>query len=234
MFKIPNLITLINLLSGCLAIVFLFRHDLMAVIYCIVISLIADFLDGFVARLLNSFSDMGKELDSLADMVSFGFLPGAILFYLIQQGDLTTLEYQGIAGFIVTLFAALRLAKFNIDTRQSESFLGLPTPSATLFIAGLVLIYRADPSLVVFQWPVLLGIGILLSLLMISDIPMFSLKFKGFSWKGNEIRYIFIIFAAAMIPLTGVYSLSLIIAIYIIYSIAIQQINRSTNKRINK
>jgi len=226
MFKIPNLITLINLLSGSLAVVFLFRHDLMAVIICIVISLVADFLDGFVARILNSYSDMGKELDSLADMVSFGFLPGAMLFYLLQNGDFSTLEYYGIAGFIVTLFAALRLAKFNIDTRQTDSFLGLATPSATLFIAGLLLLYRMDPTLALFQWPILLGLGVVLSILMVSDLPMFSLKFKGFSWKGNEIRYIFLIFAAALIAFAKEYSLSLIIASYVLYNLAFRIIKK--------
>jgi len=219
MFNIPNLLTLFNLLSGCLAVVFLFQHKIPAVLTCIAISLVADFLDGFAARLLKSYSNIGKELDSLADMVSFGFIPGLILFYLLQSGDFSTITPFGVAGFIVTLFAALRLAKFNIDTRQSESFLGLPTPSATLFIAGLLLIYTDSPDQVVFQQLILITLGIVISILMISDLPMFSLKFKGFSWKGNEIRYIFLIFAVVMIIVLREYSLSVIIAAYTVYSL---------------
>ncbi len=219
MFRIPNIITLVNLFSGCLALLFLFQKDLTAVLFCLGVCLLADFLDGFAARLLQSYSDMGKELDSLADMVSFGLLPGFILFYMLQDGDFSTITLQGAAAFILTLFAALRLAKFNIDTRQSESFLGMPTPSATLFIAGLLLIYRSHPESVLFAWPSLLAMGLVISILMVSDLPMFSLKFKGYSWKGNEIRYIFIIFAVAMFVLFRDYSLSVVIAAYTLYSL---------------
>lgn len=191
----------------------------MAVLFSLGICLFADFSDGFAARMLQSYSDMGKELDSLADMVSFGVLPGFMFFYMLQGGDLTNITPYGAAGFMVTLFAALRLAKFNIDTRQSESFLGLPTPSATLFIAGLLLIYRSHADSMLFTWPALLSIALIISVLMVSDLPMFSLKFKGYSWKGNEIRYIFIIFAVAMFVLMRDYSLSVVIATYTLYSL---------------
>lgn len=220
MFRIPNIITLINLFSGCMALLFLFQKDLTSVLFCLGVCLFADFLDGFAARLLKSYSDIGKELDSLADMISFGLLPGFMLFYMIQAGDFSTITLPGAAGFGLTLFAALRLAKFNIDTRQSESFLGMPTPSATLFIAGLLLIYRSQPESLLFAWQSLLAIGLVLSILMVSDLPMFSLKFKGYSWKGNEIRYIFIIFAVAMFLLLRDYSLSVVIAAYTLYSLA--------------
>ena len=219
MFRIPNIITLVNLFSGCLALLFLFQKDLTAVLFCLGVCLLADFLDGFAARLLKSYSEMGKELDSLADMVSFGLLPGFMMFYMLQGGDFSTISLPGAAGFIVTLFAALRLAKFNIDTRQSDSFLGMPTPSATLFIAGLLLIYRSHPESILFMWQSLLAIGLAISILMVSDLPMFSLKFKGYSWKGNEIRYIFLIFALAMFLLLKDYSLSVVIAAYTVYSL---------------
>ncbi len=219
MFRIPNIITLVNLFSGCIALLFLFQNDIMAVLFSLGICLFADFSDGFAARMLQSYSDMGKELDSLADMVSFGVLPGFMFFYMLQGGDLTNITPYGAAGFMVTLFAALRLAKFNIDTRQSESFLGLPTPSATLFIAGLLLIYRSHADSMLFTWPALLSIALIISVLMVSDLPMFSLKFKGYSWKGNEIRYIFIIFAVAMFVLMRDYSLSVVIATYTLYSL---------------
>ena len=202
-----------------MAVIFLIQRDITAVLFCLGLCLFADFLDGFVARLLKSYSEMGKELDSLADMVSFGFLPGLMLFYMLQQGDFSTLHWYGAAGFILTLFAALRLAKFNIDTRQGESFLGLNTPSATLFVAGLLLIYSYQPELGLFNWPSLLGMGLLISILMVSDLPMFSLKFKGFSWKGNEIRYIFIIFAVLVFVFLRVYSLCIVITAYIVYSL---------------
>lgn len=219
MFKLPNLITLINLFCGCLAVLFLFRHNIEAVLLCIGCSLLADFLDGFVARMLNSYSEMGKELDSLADMVSFGFLPGCMMFYMLQGGNLNQIEIFALVGFVVTLFSALRLAKFNIDTRQTDSFMGLPTPSATLVISGLLWLFSQKMAPQLFQTPVLLIIALALSILMIVDIPMFSLKFKGFSWKGNEIRYIFLIFAVLTFALAWNYALPIIISVYTLYSI---------------
>jgi CDP-diacylglycerol--serine O-phosphatidyltransferase len=219
MFKLPNIITLINLLCGCLAVLFLFRHNIEAVLLCIGCSLLADFLDGFVARLLNSYSDMGKELDSLADMVSFGFLPGCIMFYMLQDGKLETIKIFALVGFVVTLFAALRLAKFNIDTRQSDTFMGMPTPSATLLISGLLWLFNQNMAAPLFQTYILIIIAIAVSILMVIDIPMFSLKFKGFSWKGNEIRYIFIIFAVLTFVLAWNYALPIIISVYTLYSI---------------
>jgi len=231
MFRIPNLITLVNLLSGCLAILFLFQKDLTAVLFCLLICLLADFLDGFVARLLKSYSEMGKELDSLADIVSFGVLPGFMLFYMIQDGDLGSISLQGAAGFVLTLFAALRLAKFNIDTRQGDTFMGLNTPAATVFTGGLLLIYNSHPHLPIFQWWSLLAMGLGISLLMVSDLPMFSSKFKGLSWKGNEIRYIFIIFAVGMFLFFRDYSLSVVVATYILYSLGAHMFTKteSTN-----
>ena len=219
MFKLPNIITLINLFCGCLAVLFLFRHNIEAVLLCIGCSLLADFLDGFVARMLNSYSDMGKELDSLADMVSFGFLPGCIMFYMLQGGNLDQIETYALAGFLITLFAALRLAKFNIDTRQTDTFMGMPTPSATLLISGLLWLYSQDMMIQLFQTPYLLIITVVVSILMVVDIPMFSLKFKGFSWKGNEIRYIFLIFAVSTFALAWNYALPIIISVYTLYSI---------------
>jgi len=202
-----------------MAVLFLFRHSIEAVLLCIGCSLLADFLDGFVARMLNSYSDMGKELDSLADMVSFGFLPGCMMFYMLQGGNLDHIEIYALVGFMVTLFAALRLAKFNIDTRQSDTFMGMPTPSATLLISGLLWLYSQDMAMQIFQTPVLLIISLVVSILMVIDIPMFSLKFKGFSWKGNEIRYIFIIFAVLTFALAWNYALPIIISVYTLYSI---------------
>jgi len=218
MFKLPNLITLVNLFSGCIAVVFLFHHNIKAVLICIGCSLAADFLDGFVARAIKSYSEMGKELDSLADMISFGFLPGCIMFYLLQGGSLDQIQWIALLGFIVPLFSALRLAKFNIDTRQTDSFMGLATPSATLFIVGLLILFWQDKADMLFQTPVLLIITATISILMVIDLPMFSLKFKGFSWKGNEIRYIFIIFAVATIALASDYALTVIVSVYVIYA----------------
>src|SRR5688572_12264958 len=140
LLNLPNILTLINLFSGCMAVVFLFNYQAEWVPYCVLISLIADFLDGFAARFTKNTTDIGKELDSLADVVSFGVVPGAIIFHLLfQKFETAEMPYSFLRiylysspAFIITLFAALRLAKFNLDTRQSENFYGLATPAATV------------------------------------------------------------------------------------------------------
>jgi CDP-diacylglycerol--serine O-phosphatidyltransferase len=146
LFNIPNFLTLINLFSGCLAVVFLFSYHADYVIWCMLVSLVADFFDGMAARAFKSASDIGKELDSLADIVSFGVVPGAVFFYLLfntakvnytAESELQMTLYAGL-GFVFTLFAALRLAKFNTDTRQSVDFIGLATPAATIYVVGLL------------------------------------------------------------------------------------------------
>jgi len=216
---IPNFITLLNAFSGCLAIVFLFKEDYNLLFAAFAACLLADFGDGLAARLLDVRSNVGKELDSMADMVPFGVLPGAILYTLISEHIGGWPEWSAYLGFIFTCAAALRLARFNLDTRQSENFLGLAVPAATLFVVGLLWIQTDYPSFWLFQPIFLILIAILLSALMLTELPMFSLKFKGFGWKENGIRYIFLIFAILMIVLLKSFALSGIIILYVVTSL---------------
>jgi len=233
LFSLPNILTLINLLSGCVAVVLLFSYRLELVPVCILISLVADFFDGFAARFTKSDSELGKQLDSLADVVSFGFVPGAILFELLfrkLESDPMAYSYRRMLmyaapAFLVTLFAALRLAKFNIDKRQSDGFIGLATPAATVFIAGVLLIYVNDSfglAHMVGARKFLYVVTVVISFLMIAEIPMFSFKFKNFGWQGNQIRYVFIILSLVLLATLKFAAVSLIIVLYILISIALK------------
>ncbi|CAA6802185.1 MAG: CDP-diacylglycerol--serine O-phosphatidyltransferase (EC [uncultured Aureispira sp.] len=227
---IPNTVTLANLLCGCLALISIFTNQLEMVPFFIGISLLADYFDGLLARLLKVNSPMGRELDSLADMVSFGVVPGAMLYYLMNQtrgiagvdfGDPSTL--LGLVGFLVTLFSCVRLAKFNLDTRQTEGFVGLNTPACTIFVLGLLLITLGDlygMKTFVLNEVFLYSVAVVLSYLLIAEIPMFSFKFKSLELKGNKIRVSFIL---VTILCLGSFkfgaALSLIILFYILISI---------------
>ena len=230
LFNLANILTLVNLFSGCMAIVFLFNYQIELVPYCVFVSLVADFLDGFAARFTQNSTDIGKQLDSLADVVSFGFVPGAILFHLLfmkyESSEIlisTNRIYVASApAFVLTLFAALRLAKFNIDERQSESFIGLATPAAALFVVGLLLIFLNNSfglAQTILTGKVLYSTASVLSVLMIAEIPMFSFKFKSFSWKGNEIKFLFIILSIGLIAAFKFAAISLIIILYVLISI---------------
>jgi len=230
LFNLANILTLINLFSGCMAIVFLFNYQVELVPYCIAVSLVADFLDGFAARFSKNSTELGKQLDSLADVVSFGFVPGAILFHLLflkyESADVVislnrTYLYSSPA-FVFTLFAALRLAKFNIDTRQTESFIGLATPAATTFVMGVLLVFLTNSfglAQSILTGKVLYGTAMTLSALMIAEIPMFGFKFKSFGWKGNEVKYLFIILSVVLIAALKFAAVSLIIILYVLVSI---------------
>lgn len=260
LFTIPNLITLANLGCGCIAIVFAFQGNLIWSAYLVGIAAVLDFLDGFAARALKQFSPIGKDLDSLADMVTFGVVPGVVMYKLLELAffyqhlkstsfDLN--EFGTIAnpanfvaspwiyiGFLITLFSALRLAKFNNDSRQSDSFIGLPTPANSIFICSLPLILGSDVScemnssgamklmaldhnlfanLSLSPW-FLLSITVIFSLLLISEIPLFSLKIKSFGWKGNELRYSFLAASIVMLVLLKFVALPLIIVLYVLLS----------------
>lgn len=217
---IPNVLTLGNLLCGCIGITYAFSGNLEYAAYLIWIGAGFDFFDGFLARILNVKSLIGKELDSLADMVSFGVLPSVIMFIMVtERNENALLPYL---TFSIAAFAALRLAKFNIDENQTESFLGLPTPANAFFISSLPLILSKNTiemsdnvvSLV------LVAIGLILSLLMVSGIPMFSLKFKDLSWQHNYIRYIFAILSLILLVWLNILAIPLIITVYILLSVA--------------
>ena len=231
---IPNFITLLNLLSGCIGVVLTARGNPEAGAWLIFIAAIFDFLDGFAARLLQVKTDIGKQLDSLADVISFGLLPGAILFTLIESG----LEHTHIegplatilpfAGFLVTLFSALRLAKFNIDERQEEVFYGLPTPANAMLIAGLPLILNQQTTLSGLQIgfiqtaihlaPVLVVLSVVLSWLLVSNLQMMSLKFKSYDWASNQHRYLLLTLSGLWLILFGFAGIPMILFSYIILS----------------
>jgi CDP-diacylglycerol---serine O-phosphatidyltransferase len=214
--NIPNTITCLNLLFGCIAIVYVFKNRLADASFMIVYAAIADFFDGMAARLLKAHSPIGKELDSLADMVSFGVAPGMILYQLIG-----TAPFNWI-GLLVPVFAALRLAKFNIDTRQTFYFIGLPSPASALFIASFPLIILHDSywhaiyfSNVTFTVWFFTGIAILCSALMVSPLKLFSLKIKDTSWSNNKTRYIFLLLSIISFLILGYSSVPLIMILYI-------------------
>ncbi len=198
---IPNLFTLSNLLCGCLAVVSLIYGKYNQAVYLVIGAFVADALDGQIARWLQVSGPLGKQLDSLADMVSFGVVPGAILYMLLLETKMLPSEREqlmvrAMPAFIVTLFSALRLAKFNIDTRQTDTFLGLATPANTVFLCGVLWMYaNGDESIrqMIKNVPLLYAFIPILSYLLVSEIPMMNFRFKGFGWKENEFRFIFLI-----------------------------------------
>ncbi len=223
---LPNIITLINLFCGCCALVSVLNENFTIAFIFLFIAGIADYGDGLLARILKVNSPLGKELDSLADIVSFGVVPGAILYTLLAKswGADTNgqLIWAALPGFSISLFACLRLAKFNLDTRQSENFIGLNTPAATIFVAGLMLVYQNDTaglrSLIAQPW-LLYSVTALLSFLLIAEISMISFKFKGLQWKGNEPRFVFMILSVVLLVLFKELAFMLLISIYILYSV---------------
>jgi CDP-diacylglycerol--serine O-phosphatidyltransferase len=226
---IPNAFTCGNLLCGCAGIVaVLVRNELLFAAYLIGMAAILDFLDGFLARLLKAYSPIGKELDSLADMVTFGLLPAVMIFRLISQSmegpgyDLQMYTLVPHAAFIITVFSALRLAKFNVDPRQADSFIGVPTPATALLIASIPLILRQHPewSGFIVQPGLLIGLSVVMSLLMVTELPLFALKFKSYAFRPNAVRYSFLLFALLLLALLGATAVPLILAAYIGVSVA--------------
>ena len=230
MFTIPNIITLCNAFFGCLAVLSIFSGQTAWLPWLIGICLLADFADGLAARLLKQSSAIGKELDSLADVISFGFVPGAIYYLLLCKSlGLEGLDFNNpnsyllALGFVITAFSALRLAKFNTDSRQTENFIGLNTPANTIFTLGLLLTVENNSfglSELLLNLPLLISLIGLFSFLLVSEIPIFSFKFKGLGWKGNEIRFVFLILSALLLiflPL-GLAMMSCI-ALYLLSSI---------------
>ncbi len=203
---IPNAITLLNAFLGALAALSLLSGQVEVVPWLLAAALLADFGDGLAARLLRASSPIGKELDSLADLISFGLVP-ALIFYRLMGKTIgkEQLNWADIystwpltLSLLLLLASALRLAKFNIDTRQSENFIGLNTPACTIFCLGLLLIIEGDEyglSAYILQWPILLGLILLLCFLLLSEIPIFSFKIKSLAWSGNQSRYIFVAIA---------------------------------------
>ncbi len=230
---LPNFFTCLNLMAGCMASVMVFHDRPEWAAYLIFIAAFFDLLDGMLARTMGLFSQFGKELDSLADMVSFGFVPGAIVFKLFQQSDFLSwplpewiLRLLQFAPFILTVFSALRLTKFNLDTRQSVSFIGLPTPANTLLIVSLpmIMLQSTGPYEGILLNPFFLLIltGVL-SFLLVSEIPLFALKFKNLSIKENMYQYILLLVSLILLPLFQWAAIPLIFALYFILSFVRRQ-----------
>jgi CDP-diacylglycerol--serine O-phosphatidyltransferase len=219
---IPNFITCLNLFSGCVGVYLAFQGDFQGAFIAVIVSAVFDFFDGFAARLLKAYSPMGKELDSLADVVSFGVLPGAMVFSLLLKTGIS--EWLPYVAFIIPVFSGLRLAKFNIDERQTSSFIGLPVPANAIFWAGSVFSFTAFLSNNV--WLLLLFIC-LFCYFLISEIPMFSLKFKNYAWKSNQTQYLFLIGCAVILAFFQLSAFPILIGWYIALSIGLSVFQKS-------
>lgn len=228
---IPNTVTCLNLFSGCIACVMAFEAQYELALIFIIASAIFDFFDGMLARLLNAPSAIGKELDSLADDVSFGVAPALIVFSFLKEPVLAYpaflvefKEYIPYLAFLIAVFSALRLAKFNVDERQTSSFVGLPTPANALFWGALIVggkdFLLGNANVV---W--LLLLIVIFSLLLIAELPMFALKFKNLSWKDNKISFIFLIVCAPLLLFLGISGFAAIIVWYIILSLFTRKSN---------
>ena len=220
-FTIPNLLTLSNLMCGTFAALAALVYDnLEWAFWFVILAAVFAFFDGFAARLLRQSSPIGVQLDSLADMISFGFVPAAVLYAITTRTigeEQTLLRYAyAVASFLLAAFSALRLAKFNIDDSQHEEFCGLPTPANALFFTSLGLISARTGFDFGGEW--LICIMPVMAWLLISPVRMFSLKFKGFGWRGNEIRYLFLALCVALIAILQLYSIPTIILLYILVS----------------
>lgn len=213
--NIPNFITAANLFTGAVGVYFASQLEFEWVAFCIVLAAVFDFLDGMLARLLKVHSEIGKQLDSLADMVTFGFLPSFILFQFLQINEAGILSFT---AFFIAVFSAFRLAKFNIDTRQSEEFIGLPTPANALFIGFLFFLNDFDALNFLFETTSLLIIAVVFSLLLVAELPMIALKFKNFYFKENIFRYITIVIAVILISIFQFSAVPVVILLYILLS----------------
>ena len=217
---IPNLLTISNLICGCIALYFTFKGELVLTAYLIGLAAIFDFMDGAVARLLNVSNPIGKELDSLADMVSFGLVPGSVVFHLLEESPLSQYSFMAL---IIPIFSAYRLAKFNVDENQNENFIGLPTPANCLVFVSIPLIttFNSESTIAyLFKIPeILLIITILMSLALVSRINMFSLKFKNLKFQDNKFRFFLITMSIILLTWLEFSAIPIIILLYIMMSI---------------
>lgn len=276
MFTIANILTGFNLIFGIISIIMTFTGRLELAVFAIFAGAICDFLDGFVARLMKQQSEIGKQLDSLADMVTFGVAPGLLVFVLfiisgawdiisLNEGTLDNLWYDGTFGYnvsywisvyfndlsgnlnpaypshfqgwymvlpfiglIIPFFSLFRLAKFNLDERQATGFIGLPTPANSLFFASFALIlwdgfgednWKTVLSMTLIKDQVLMTLVVVMSILLTSEIHLFSLKFTHFRWKGNQVRYLFLLISLIIVLILFVWALPIIVVLYIVMSL---------------
>jgi len=237
---IPNILTAGNLLSGLISITLILNGSFAAAGLFIFVAAVFDFLDGMAARLLKAYSELGKQLDSLADMVSFGVAPGMLVFQMISvncAGSCNFLERFHIApwfAMLIPLCSAFRLAKFNIDLRQEYNFIGLPTPANAIFFASIPLIVGMQGAIftlirtdfiteLLSNTRVLTILSVFFSYLLISDFRIFSMKFKSMAWKGNEIRYIFLMVSLVLLLLFSLSAIPMIVFVYLLLSLLTQR-----------
>ena len=229
---IPNMITCCNLVSGCIATYYAFQGASLLALGFIVLGAVFDFFDGMTARLLGVSSPIGKELDSLADVITFGFAPSAMVFSFLSPLLSASCAWISCVAFVMAAFSALRLAKFNLDERQAMGFIGLPTPANALFWASLVAgtewaqLFEPYPQLPTYIIYVVLAMLALSCYLLVSEVPMFALKFKHWGWRGNEVRYMFLLTSLLLIVLFGIRGIAAVIAWYVLLSLM-------TQKRVN-
>ena len=216
---IPNLLTISNLICGCIALYFTFQGKLVFTAYLTGLAAVFDFMDGAVARLLNVSNPIGKELDSLADMVSFGLVPGSVVFHLLEEDALNQYSFMAL---LIPIFSAYRLAKFNVDENQNENFIGLPTPANCLVFVSIPLITTFNSESIIaylVEIPeILLLITILMSLALVSRINMFSLKFKNFKLQDNKFRFFLITMSIILLTCLEFSAIPIIILLYILMS----------------
>ncbi|MBN3036559.1 MAG: CDP-alcohol phosphatidyltransferase family protein [Bacteroidales bacterium] len=235
--NLPNLITLLNLICGCIAVILIMNGHFIAAAVMTGAAVLMDFMDGMVARLLHTVSHLGKQLDSLADVVSFGVVPGLLVFMLMSDDPSIPELHAGpirlvpLAALILTAAAAFRLAVFNLDSRQEKSFRGLPTPANAIFFISLPLLQHSwqlaaaeAPDIffdAVADYRVLLILVVVFSLLMVSNIFMFSLKFEHYRWQGNRIRWLFLLLSLVLLILWGPAALPVLVILYVVVSLAV-------------
>jgi CDP-diacylglycerol--serine O-phosphatidyltransferase len=244
--QIPNIITSLNLLCGCLAVMFAMSGELVTASFFAFLGIFFDFFDGLAARVLNASSKVGLELDSLADMVTSGVVPGFVMVQLLSYsitGDYLNItevfsenswneglvQYLPFVGLLIVIASGYRLAKFNVDTRQTTSFIGLPTPANTLLILSLPLILAFQQTemitgIILNTW-VLIGLTILSCILLNAEIPLFALKFKTWDLKGNAIRYVFLLISAIGLFFFHFLAIPVIILLYILLSLFWKEIS---------
>jgi len=273
MFSIPNIVTSLNMMSGVFAIILTFSGRLDLAPLAIFAGAIFDFFDGFLARKLGVSGELGKQLDSLADMITFGLAPGLFMmnvivvsiyldgpyydmsfqeyahfqlnnwvnavFHAVPNSMDASIKYLPFFGLVIPFFSMFRLAKFNIDERQTDSFIGLPTPLNTIFFCFFPLLlwkdfghlYEGNGLIPIILDPYVMScICVLMSLLLVSELPLFSLKFKQLGWKGNEFRYIFLILCLLFIIVFLVWAIPLIVILYLSFSLILQKINSKAHE----
>jgi CDP-diacylglycerol--serine O-phosphatidyltransferase len=222
---IPNIITLLNLFCGCLAVVFVSKLNFEMAFLFVCLGIFLDFFDGFFARLFKVAGELGLQLDSLADMITSGLVPGFVMFCLLKEAQNPEVanEFLPFLGFIITLGSCFRLANFNIDTRQTDSFIGLPTPANALFILSLPLVLENSDSLLILelltnQW-MLLAITLFSAFILNAEIPLFSLKVKVFSFKKNALQIVFLSLCVLLLIFFQYLAIPLIIITYVLLSV---------------